>query len=58
MGADKLIQVISQCGKVRFAVRTSADTEIIDNQLALELVINKANLFDKKTGLRLGGWHD
>ena len=57
MGADKLIQVISQCGKARFAVRTSADTEIIDNQLALELVINKANLFDKNTGLRLGGWN-
>lgn len=57
MGADKLIQIISQCGKARLVVRTSADTEIIDNQLALELAVNKANLFHKKTGLRLGGWH-
>lgn len=57
MGSDKLIQVVSPCGKARFAVRTSADTEIIDNQLALELVVSKANLFHQKTGLRLGGWH-
>ncbi|MDI9819283.1 MULTISPECIES: ABC transporter ATP-binding protein [unclassified Legionella] len=57
MGADKLLQVISRCGKARFAVRTSADTQIVEHQLALELDINKANLFHQKTGLRLGGWH-
>lgn len=57
MGADKLIQVSSQCGKARFAVRTSTDIEVIDNQLAVELIVNKANLFHQKTGLRLGGWH-
>ncbi|KTD36103.1 sn-glycerol-3-phosphate transport, ATP binding protein [Legionella nautarum] len=58
MGADKLIQTLSLCGKARFSIRTSADTEVINNQLALDLVIKKANLFHKKTGLRLGGWHD
>lgn len=58
MGADKLIQVRSSCGKAKFSVRTSADTEIIANQLALKLTVNKANLFHQKTGLRLGGWYD
>lgn len=57
MGADKLIQAMSLCGRVRFSIRTSADTEVIDNQLALDLVVSKANLFHQKTGLRLGGWH-
>ncbi len=58
MGADKLIQVSSQCGKARFAVRTSADVEVHDSQLVLEFGVNKANLFHQKTGLRLGGWQD
>lgn len=58
MGADKLIQAKSLCGKADFSVRVPADTEIADNQLGLELIVNKANLFHKKTGLRLGGWND
>ncbi|WED44517.1 ABC transporter ATP-binding protein [Legionella cardiaca] len=58
MGADKLIQAVTYCGKGRFSVRVSADIEIVDDRLALELIINKANLFRQKTGLRLGGWHD
>ncbi|CEK10470.1 ABC transporter ATP-binding protein [Legionella hackeliae] len=58
MGADKLIQAITVCGKAKFSVRVPADIEIIDNQFALELTVNKANLFHQKTGLRLGGWHD
>ncbi|KTC86505.1 ABC transporter ATP-binding protein [Legionella brunensis] len=57
MGADKLIRTITHCGKARFSVRIPADTEIIGDQLALELVVNKANLFHQTTGLRLGGWH-
>ncbi|KTD19303.1 sn-glycerol 3-phosphate transport system ATP-binding protein [Legionella lansingensis] len=58
MGADKLVKGVTPCGKARFSVRVPADLEIIDGQLALELVVNKANLFDKNTGLRLGGWDD
>ena len=58
MGADRLIQVRSHCGNAELAVRLSADTEIIDNQLVLGLAVNKANLFHPKTGLRLGGWYD
>lgn len=57
MGADKLIQVRTPCGKSNFTIRTPADTEIIDNQLDLVFDINKANLFNQATGLRLGGWH-
>jgi len=51
-----LIQLRSLCGRARFSFRASADLEIIDNQLNLELMLNKANLFHKATGLRLGGW--
>ncbi len=58
MGADKLIQVRSLCDNSQFTVRVSADTEIIENKLTLGIVENKANLFHKKTGLRLGGWYD
>lgn len=57
MGADKLVQVVTRCGKARLSIRVAADTEIIDDQLTLELILNKANLFDQETGLRLGGWH-
>lgn len=57
MGADKLIQVKTKCGRGSLVVRTPADLEIVDNQLILELTINKANLFHQSTGLRLGGWN-
>jgi sn-glycerol 3-phosphate transport system ATP-binding protein len=57
MGADKLVQVSSVCGSAQFAVRLSAEKEIIDNQLVLGFLVNKANLFNQKTGLSLGGWN-
>lgn len=56
MGADKLVKVKTLCGKGDFWVRVSADREIINEAFALELKENKANLFDKVSGLRLGGW--
>ncbi|MBA2710404.1 MAG: sn-glycerol-3-phosphate ABC transporter ATP-binding protein UgpC [Tatlockia sp.] len=58
MGADKLIQVRSLSDNTELRVRVPADIEIIDNKLALGLLITKANLFHKKTGMRLGGWYD
>ena len=57
LGADKLIRVQTPCGKTRLVVRAMGDVPLNDNQLRLELRVNKANLFNKKTGLRLGGWH-
>jgi sn-glycerol 3-phosphate transport system ATP-binding protein len=57
MGADKLVQVRSVCDMHRFSVRTTADMQINHREAGLELIINKTNLFHKKTGLRLGGWH-
>jgi ABC-type sugar transport system ATPase subunit len=56
MGADKLIHARSLCGEQHFSIKTSADTLIIDKNIAIELMINKANLYHKKTGLRIGGW--
>lgn len=56
MGADKLLQVVSLCGKGRFSVRTSQEREVMDAQFALELSLNKATLFLEANGLRLGGW--
>ena len=58
MGADKLVQVRSPCGKTKLSIRVAAEMEIIDGQLALSPDVSKANLFDQKTGLRLGGWYD
>ncbi|CDZ79064.1 sn-glycerol-3-phosphate import ATP-binding protein UgpC [Legionella massiliensis] len=58
MGADKLIQVRSLSANAKLTIRVPADIEIVDNQLALKLLVSKANLFHQKTGLRLGGWHD
>lgn len=57
MGADKLIRVQTHSGQMGFSVRAPADVAISDNQLRLELEVNKANLFNKRNGLRLGGWH-
>lgn len=57
MGADKLIQLVSSGDGGKLVVRTSASTEIVGNQLALDACISKANLFDKVTGFRLGGWN-
>jgi sn-glycerol 3-phosphate transport system ATP-binding protein len=58
MGADKLVQATTLCGRSRFSVRVSAEQEIINGELVLELILNKANLFNQLTGLRLGGWND
>ncbi|KTC69416.1 sn-glycerol-3-phosphate transport, ATP binding protein [Legionella birminghamensis] len=58
LGADKLIHAQSLCGTTQFAIRASADQLIGDGLLDIELNITKANLFDSKTGLRMGGWHE
>ncbi len=57
MGSDKLVKVKTHCGNGNFWVRASADMELVDGAFALELIENKANLFDKASGLRLGGWN-
>ncbi|KTD16996.1 ABC transporter ATP-binding protein [Legionella jordanis] len=58
MGSDKLVKVITACGKEQFSVRVSADFQFSNPDLFLEVVVNKANLFHQETGLRLGGWDD
>jgi len=58
MGADKLVHVQNLSGTQRFCIRVSADTEIKDSELAVQLSLQKANLYQKKSGLRLGGWCD
>ncbi|MFC3907788.1 ABC transporter ATP-binding protein [Legionella dresdenensis] len=56
MGADKLIHVQSLCGRQQLSVRVAADEEISEHNLAVQLSLDKANLYHQKTGLRLGGW--
>lgn len=56
MGADKLIQVRSLCNNLQLTVRTAAD-QLIQEMMQIRLQLDKVNLFDKKTGLRLGGWY-
>ena len=56
MGADKLIHVLSLCAKYRFSIRIITETEITTKEVGIELIVNKANLFHQKTGLRIGGW--
>lgn len=58
IGSDKLVQVNTLCGSMRFSIRTSADTPIHHETMGLRLQLNKVNVFDQKTGLRLGGWHE
>lgn len=56
MGADKLIHVVSQCGGYRWLSRVTSEYSINSHEVAIELDYDKANLFDKNNGLRLGGW--
>ncbi|MCA0403323.1 MAG: sn-glycerol-3-phosphate ABC transporter ATP-binding protein UgpC [Proteobacteria bacterium] len=57
LGSDKLIHAETKEG-LNLTIRASADIEIIDNHLSLAVALNKANLFDESTGLRIGGWND
>lgn len=58
LGADKLVQVITECGTIRLAVRVSGDTVFTSNRLVVDMEMSKSNLFCQKTGKRLGGWSE
>lgn len=58
MGADKLLQVITEHGKVCLSLRVPGDMPLTSSQLAVEIEISKANLFCQRTGRRLGGWDE
>ena len=58
MGADKLIHTKTKCGRAKFTARISSDQVIDCDNLAVRLLIDKANLFHSKTGQRIGGWQD
>ena len=58
MGADKLVQVISEYGAMRLSVRVSGDTLIDSSQLSVNIEMGKANLFCQQSGKRLGGWSE
>ena len=58
MGADKLIHTRTSCGRAKFTARI-ASTQVIEcDNLAVQLSMDKANLFHSKTGKRIGGWND
>lgn len=56
LGADKMVQVRSVSTGSRFTVRASAMTEFSTNTIYMEMAETKANLYSKKTGVRVGGW--
>ena len=56
LGADKLVQMVTCQGDIRFSMRTAGDNVLPACKLAIGIDINKANLFCKKTEKRLGGW--
>ena len=58
MGADKLVQLITERGNVRLSVRVPGDTELSGSRLAIEMEWSKANLFCQQTGNRIGGWNE
>jgi len=57
LGADKLLQVRAPGDKILY-IRTTADERFDLNEFGLDLCLNKANLYHKNSGLRLGGWDD
>jgi sn-glycerol 3-phosphate transport system ATP-binding protein len=58
LGADKLVQVITDHGQVHLSVRAPGDTQLGSCSLVVKMDVSKANLFCEKNGTRLGGWSD
>lgn len=56
MGSDKLVQVVTESGKVRLNVRITEDNLPTHPFLTLALIQKKAHLFCQSSGKRLGGW--
>lgn len=56
MGADKLIQMVTDLGNIHLSIRVAGDTLLHSTELTVELDISKASLFCQRTGKRLGGW--
>lgn len=53
MGADKLIQLITDMGELRLAIRVAGDTQLTGSKLTIDIDIDKVNLFCPKTGMLL-----
>ena len=57
LGADKLIQMVTEVGNIRLSIRLAAEASINSQRLALEMEINKACIFCQKSGKRIGEWN-
>lgn len=58
MGADKLVQVISNIGNVPLSIRIFGDAQLDQKNIRVHMELNKANLFCHHSGKRLGGWNE
>ena len=58
MGADMLLQLVSACGHLRLSARVTADVNAFTEALYIHLDWQRASLFCKDTGKRIGGWSD
>ena len=53
MGADKLVHMRTHSGSAKFTARIPSDQALDCDNLAVQLVMSKANLFHSKTGKRI-----
>ncbi|GGI75637.1 ABC transporter ATP-binding protein [Legionella impletisoli] len=58
MGSDILLQVTSEIGDFPLSIRLLDRLPENKKKLTLGINLNKASLFCKKSGLRLGGWDE
>lgn len=59
MGADKLVQVLSDEDATPILVRIFGDTALKETQVVhLKIALKKASVFCCSTGKRLGGWNE
>lgn len=58
MGADKLVQLNSTCGHLKFSIRIPNEIALTDNHLAVEIDVSKMHLFCQTTGKQLREWNE
>lgn len=56
MGSDKLLQVITESTGTKLIVRLFDGALVENQQVFLQIQLDKAHLYNQKTGKRIGGW--
>lgn len=56
MGADKLLQVLTEKPSLKLCIRLSENPPAFNENISVGLTLKNANVFCAATGQRLGGW--